>query len=159
MDNDNLHWYAIKVFWNRVKALSGIFASAGVEIYTQTVVPSLVFVRSDEKFILDLRHDRYEDLYVYSDPETRIPYVIPEKDFNIFRIVTSARDEGLEYLGDDQPKYHEGDRVRVTAGMFKGAEGHVRRIKKDRRLVISIEGVCAVATSYIHPSLLEKVND
>jgi ribosomal protein L24 len=50
-----------------------------------------------------------------------------------------------------------GDRVVVTDGPFKGAEGHIRRIKKDRRLVVAIAGVVAVATTYIHPSMLKKI--
>ena len=45
----------------------------------------------------------------------------------------------------------------VTDGPFKGAEGHIRRIKKDRRLVVTIAGVVAVATTYIHPSMLKKI--
>jgi transcription antitermination factor NusG len=47
--------------------------------------------------------------------------------------------------------------VVVTDGPFKGAEGHIKRIKKDRRLVVTIAGVVAVATAYIHPSMLKKV--
>jgi transcription antitermination factor NusG len=54
-------------------------------------------------------------------------------------------------------QYHEGDLVRVTEGPFKGAVGHIKRIKKDRRLIVSISGIAAVATSYIHPQFLETV--
>ena len=46
----------------------------------------------------------------------------------------------------------------VTGGPFKGAEGHIKRIKRDRRLIVTIKGVVAVATAYIHPSLLRKVS-
>ena len=73
--------------------------------------------------------------------------------------MVSAGRDGLELLGDDRPEYHEGDRVVVTDGPFKGAEGHIKRIKRDRRLVVTIRGVVAVATTYIHPSLLRKVEE
>ena len=49
--------------------------------------------------------------------------------------------------------------MRVTDGVFKGAEGYVKRIKKDRRLVVSIRGVVAVATSYIPPQFLEILSE
>ena len=49
--------------------------------------------------------------------------------------------------------------MRVTGGPFKGAEGHIKRIKRDRRLVVTIRGVVAVATTYIHPSLLRRVEE
>ena len=45
----------------------------------------------------------------------------------------------------------------MTGGPLKGAEGYIRRIKKDRRLLVCIEGVIAVASSYIPAELLEKV--
>jgi transcription antitermination factor NusG len=76
----------------------------------------------------------------------------------IFRFVVTAGRQGLTLLGDDKPEYHMGDRVVVTDGPFKGAEGHIKRIKKDRRLVVSISGVAAVATTYIHPQFLETID-
>lgn len=45
----------------------------------------------------------------------------------------------------------------MTDGPFKGAEGHIKRIKKDRRVVVAIGGVVAVAITYIHPKFLEKI--
>ena len=50
-----------------------------------------------------------------------------------------------------------GVRVRVTEGPFKGAEGYIKRIKGNRRLIVSIEGVVAVATTYIPGCFLEKI--
>jgi transcription antitermination factor NusG len=75
----------------------------------------------------------------------------------VFIFVSSSGAQGLTFLGDDRPEYHQGDLVRVTDGPFKGAEGHIKRIKKDRRLVVSIRGVAAVATTFIHPQFLEVV--
>jgi len=47
--------------------------------------------------------------------------------------------------------------VRVIDGKFKGAEGYICRIKKNSRLVVAIQGVCAVATSYIPQSFIQKI--
>ena len=74
----------------------------------------------------------------------------------LFRIAVEAQDSGLEFLGEDKPEYHQGERVRVIDGPYKGAEGYIRRIKKDRRLLVCISGVAVVATSYIPASFLEK---
>lgn len=152
-----MNWYAVKVFYNRVASLTEWFKGQDVEIYTQKVVPSLVFVKAEEQLIIRLRYEKYQDIFVYSDRETRVPCAIPEDQMRVFRLVTSSGEDGLEFLGDDLPKYHAGDRVRVLAGPLKGAEGHIIRIKKDRRLVVSIAGVCAVATSFIPAALLEKI--
>ena len=40
---------------------------------------------------------------------------------------------------------------------FEGCEGVFMRLKGDRRVVVSIPGVVAVATAFIHPSLIQKL--
>ena len=49
--------------------------------------------------------------------------------------------------------------MRVLEGPLKGAEGYIKRIRKDRRLLVAIEGFIAVATTFIPPQFLEKVPD
>ena len=75
----------------------------------------------------------------------------------MFRIITSASATGIEYFPDDLPKFREGEHVRVIAGDFEGAEGTIVRIKKDRRLVVTITGVCAVATPHLPQEFLDCV--
>ena len=94
---------------------------------------------------------------IYRNASRTQPAIIRDKEMEVFRFVVTAGHQGLTLLGDDRPEYHLGDRVVVTQGPFKGAEGHIKRIKKDRRLVVTIPGVVAVATAYIHPDLLKKV--
>lgn len=94
---------------------------------------------------------------VYFDRETKKPAIISDPEMDAFMLVTSTDDPGLEYLSDAPEEFRRGDRVRVTEGVFKGAEGYIRRIKGNRRLIVSIEGVVAVATTYIPGSFLEKI--
>ena len=54
-------------------------------------------------------------------------------------------------------KFYQGDHVKVIDGTFKGAEGYICRIKKNHRLIITVHGVCAVATSYIPQAFLKKI--
>ena len=49
------------------------------------------------------------------------------------------------------------EHVKVIDGTFKGAEGYICRIKKNHRLIITVHGVCAVATSYIPQAFLKKI--
>jgi len=51
----------------------------------------------------------------------------------------------------------KGDRVRVIDGIFKGAEGYVCRVHGTKRFVVKINGVAAVATTYIPRGFLEKI--
>ena len=94
---------------------------------------------------------------VYFERETKKPAVIPDPEMEAFMLVTSTDDPGLEYLPEAPAELRRGDRVRVTEGVFKGAEGYIRRVKGNRRLIVSIEGVVAVATTYIPGCFLEKI--
>ena len=171
---DGTHWYALKVFYNRVVYLKSLLP-AGLENYIpvhtvetheqgrlsykeEPLIPSLMFVRCSEEWLVSFKHDHNEDFMYYADPETRKPGPIRDDEMRSFILVTSA-DAGrnTQYFGADAPEYHTGDRVRVIDGIYKGAEGYIKRIKKDRKLIVSVTGVAVVAVSYIHPSYLEKI--
>lgn len=153
-----MNWYAMKVYYNRVQPLLHEVEADGVEYFAPTdVITSLLFVRATEDWVTRFAAERWRQVWLYRRMDDRRPSVVSDREMEVFRFVVSAGREGLELLGDDKPEYHQGDRVVVTGGPFKGAEGHIKRIKKDRRLVVTISGVVAVATTYIHPSLLRKV--
>lgn len=157
MGETKLHWYAIKAFWRRTVALLEMLDESGVEYYAQKILPSYIFVHTDRMTVKRMQSNCIGKYYVYADRVTREPSVVPDKEMEIFRIITSSGDNGLEFLGEDPSVYQKGDKVRVLDGPFKGAEGYVVRIKKDRRLVVTISGVAAIATSYIPMELLEKI--
>ncbi|MBP5498693.1 MAG: KOW motif-containing protein, partial [Muribaculaceae bacterium] len=71
--------------------------------------------------------------------------------------VAGHHEEEIVYLDPAELNLTKGDRVRVLAGPFAGAEGVFVRVKGDRRVVVTIEGVVAVATTFVHPSLIEKI--
>ena len=171
-----LHWYALKVFWNRVVYLKSLLDPAGVQTYVplhtveqydrgqlsyveKQLIPSLMFVRCEEKWLRKFKDLHNADFMYYTDPETHKPGVISDAEMRSFILVTSAgAGREVKYFGADAPEYHTGDRVRVIDGIYKGAEGYIKRIKKDRKLIVSVTGVAVVAVSYIHPSFLEKIN-
>lgn len=158
MSNDpDLHWYAIKAFWRRTASIIEMLDEKGFEYYSQNILPSFLFLHTDRITIKRLQGDCYGKYYVYADRKTKEPSVIPDREIEIFRIVTSSGATGLEFLDDNPEKYQKGDKVRVTDGPFKGAEGYVVRLKKDRRLVVTISGVAAIATTFIPPELLQKI--
>lgn len=155
---DEHHWYAAKVFFNKTAPVVAHLQAANVRYYLPSdIIPSLLFIYTTPDFLKSFQSKFYDRLWIYSDRLTRQPSAIPDREMQLFIFITSAGQKGLVYLGEDRPEYHIGDRVRVTSGPFKGAEGHIKRIKKDRRLIVTISGIAAVATTFIHPSLLEPV--
>lgn len=151
-------WYAAKVQYNRVQPIRERLVTDNVVYFIPEIISSLVFLEATDDYLVHFEQDFFSRLWIYRDPLTRKPSPIPNHEMELFMFVCSAGKQGLTYLGDDKPEYHRGDRVRVTDGPFKGAEGHIVRIKKDRRLVVSIRGVAALATTYIHPQFLEPIS-
>ncbi len=168
-------WYALKVVYNRTSPVGERIAADGRRSYVpmhrveravggrtvsreEPLVGSLMFVRAEERYVVDLERRLTGKVMLYRRSGGREPAPIPDTEMEIFMLVTSIRDRGLEPVDAFGADCRRGDRVRVTDGVFKGAEGYVRRIGKDRRLVVSIEGVVAVATSYIPLRFLQRID-
>lgn len=172
-------WYALKVFYGKALELRAEFTRAGIESYYpvqasgKPFVQSLLFVHCRERELVRMHSDGTigSKFSIYSHREKRrrlyseevferlVPAPIDEQEMAVFMLVTSASPDSYDILGPDDSKYHCGQLVRVMAGPFEGLVGRVHRIKKDRRLVVAISGVIAVATVHIDPRLLEAVED
>ena len=157
--SETVRWYAIKVYYNRMTQLREQLTVDGIRFFIPSMVSSLLFVQASKDYLIQFEEGYRGRLWMYRDLLTGKPSAIPEREMEVFIFVCTAGQQGLSYLGEDKPEYHKGDRVRVTDGVFKGAEGYIKRIKKDRRLVVSIRGVVAVATSYIPPQFLEIISE
>lgn len=169
-------WYALKVFYNRVFNVEQILQKEGVESYIPTIVrevklsnrtirrkepavSSLMFVRESEEYMRELQTKLQSicPFMLYYDREVKRPAPISEKEMTMFMLVTSSGEQGLEYMADDVIDFEKGMHVRVTGGKFEGSEGYIHRIKGDKKLIVRIEGVVAVATTYIPSCFLEKI--
>lgn len=175
LSGDNGCWFALKVFHNKAAKLKADLTSEfGIECYmplekvivelpggkrvskTKPAIAGILFLHCHMSALRAIKARILGDAMFYPRPDGT-PAVIPPHEMAMFRLVTSSGENGLEYLSDTSVNYSVGQRVRVLGGPFEGAEGHICRIKGNRRLVVSIHGICAVATSYIPACFLEKV--
>lgn len=170
------HWFALKVFYNKVFEIEDMLRKDKLETYIpceealverngvkrkvrRPVISSLMFFRSTVRRALEVQRQFTDKVILYTRQKglRKLPLAIPEREMNIFMLVTSSGEEGMEYFGEDNPKFHRGERVRVIDGKFKGAEGVICWIKKNSRLVVTVQGVCAVATTYIPQAFLRRI--
>lgn len=168
------NWYALRIFYNRIEPLRQTLdvaairyfyphhlvekcSDGGLDYVQEPIIKSLIFIRSTCESLDMIRLKHVGSVSPYFDHRTRKPLIIPDEQMEPFIKLCDIKDSGLEYLGEDSPQFHKGDRVRVIDGIFKGYEGHIKRIKHDRRLIVTIEGVAAFATKFIPPAFLEKV--
>lgn len=171
-----MHWHAFKVFYNKVFEIEYILRESGTETYIpcetvvverngtkkkvrRPVISSLLFFRSTEREALAWQQKLPERVMLYTHlvEWKKLPVSIPDREMNVFMLVSSSGEKGLEYWGDFNSDYRTGEHVLVTEGPFKGAEGYIHRIKGNRRLIVAIEGICAVATAYIPRCFLRKI--
>ena len=171
-----MHWYAFKVFYNKVFEIEDSLNRDKIETYIpcerilverggvkkyvrKPIISSLLFFYSTEKRALALQQKLTDRVLLYTRLVNwqKLPIAIPEREMKIFMLVTSSGEKGLDYFGDVPMEYSTGERVLVTDGPFKGAEGCIHRLKGNRRLIVAIQGVCAVATAYIPQCFLRKI--
>lgn len=171
------HWYAFKVFFNKVFEIDRCIREFKVETYFPVVktykvtgdhhrivqrpaISSLIFVRCSETEVWDIQQQLFGRvmLYTHKTEGAKLASPIDEEEMRVFRLVTSVEDERLQYLDVESINYKEGQRVRVLDGPYKDCVGYIKRIKGNRRLLVAVEGLALVATSYIPSVFLEKIN-
>ena len=165
---DSPAWYALKVFYSKAPLVQDAFRKAGHDSYLpKMVVESFDHGQlkyAEKPIVASLLFVHCTAMLYYTDPaaaDKHKPGRIPDREMDNFRIATSiaSTDPGAMYLGSDAEKLCTGDRVRVTEGIYKGAEGYVKRIRHARKVLVAIKGVAVVALSNIPPQYLEKIDN
>ena len=169
-------WYAIRVTYNRELKVKEDLDERGITCFVpmqyrreerggvmvKRLVPSvhnLIFINLTPTEMKDYKSTTALPIRYIMDRETRKPVTVPDREMESFIKVAGTYDEKLVYLTPDPGDFSRGERVRIIGGPFAGAEGIFVRVKGDRRVVINVEGIVAVATTFVHPSMIEKITD
>lgn len=169
-------WYPLRITYSRELQLKEVLDAENIENFIPMhyeyvkqgdrkirklvpVVHNLVFVHASLATIDRIKQSVGFSLSVryIVDRETNRPLVVPDSQMRSFIAVSGNYEEQIVYLDPVLTALRKGDPVRITGGVFEGVEGIIIRVKGDRRVSVCIQGVMAVATAYIHPSLIEKI--
>lgn len=176
MGNEHINWYAVRTMYCNDMNVGHYLKARGAEVFIpmhyvdikrggvmrkvlEPVVRNIVFVRTTRN-LLDIAKEELEPKWairLFMNHATKEPIIIPEEQMRSFIAVAGTYDEQLLYLGSEELEYKVGDKVRIIAGPFQGAQGRLLRIKGHKRLVVEIENVMAVATTYIPAQMVEKI--
>ena len=169
-------WYAIRVTYHRELKVKEDLDARGITCFVpmqyrreerhgvmiKRLVPSvhnLIFIHITPSGMKEYKASTDLPIRYMMNRETHKPIIVPSREMENFIKVAGTYEEKLIYLNPDPGDFAKGERVRIIGGMFAGAEGVFVRIKGDRRVVVNIEGLVAVATTYVHPSMIEKITD
>lgn len=122
------------------------------------VVHNLLFVHACPSDVKRVK-SRVSYLQYITDTRSGRKIIIPDVDMQRFIAVAGTYNDHLLYFQPDELNLSKGTRVRITGGDFEGHEGVFLKVKgaRDRRVVIAIQGVIAVAMATIHPDLIEVI--
>ena len=165
------HWYVAHTRVNQEFIIKAKLDELGVENFLpqdtrvretpvgrkQIRVPlihGMIFIRTDRDTSFSLINDHFLRIVYLKDIGGRHSLVIPDKQMADFMFVLDVAGSGVEVLNKD---LKQGDRVRVVKGPLAGLEGELIRVRGHKRVVIRIEGVASIATTYIPGSHLERI--
>ena len=168
------HWFAMRVTYSREVKMKELLEEKGVECFVpmqyqtkiirgrkakilKPVIHNLLFARATKTEMQEIKK-HYEYLqYIINREHQKI--IVPDAQMQRFIAVAGTYDEQLIWVNPEDLNIKKGTRVRITAGDFEGQEGIFIKVKgaRDKRVVIAIQGVIAVAMTTLHPSLIEVI--
>lgn len=176
---DVFHWFVLRVTYGRERKLATILEESNIKYYLPTVVrhynrpkdgklmkkeisaiPNLLFVYITRAHLQALKREM-EDCIPFRylmDKATRQPAIVRERQMDDFIKVTSMDPESLLYLDNPDVVLRKGEPVEITHGPLAGVQAYVLRIHRDRKVVLSLDGIIAAAYSvHIPQEWLRKI--
>ncbi|MBQ9576814.1 MAG: UpxY family transcription antiterminator [Muribaculaceae bacterium] len=181
MQKDKIHWFPMRVTYNRELKIKGLLDELQIENfvpmrydYVQTrsgkkkmmipAIRNLIFVKSSRETLTRLKMSnagfepmRYMTRKSLTDGRNEIIYV-PDKQMDNFMRVASIPDDRIIVLDNADFINKVGKRVEITEGYFAGVEGVIKRIKRNKHVVVQIDGVAAVAIAFVPASCLSFID-
>lgn len=125
------------------------------------VVHNLIFIHATLSAIkrIKVRIPHLQYMTEIKDKK-RVPIIIPEEQMKQFIAVAGTYNDQLLYLSSEEVNLKTGTLVRIRGGMFDGLKGRLVKVKgvRNKRVVVNIQGVIAVAIATVHPDLIEIIS-
>lgn len=179
IEKNAVAWYVLRVTYQREIAASKALEELHVEHYVPTIktrirnekgasigwkteplVHNYIFINDSYDNILNLKQGKLDYLRFMMAKDTttgeNMPQYVPDKQMKDFMKV--VRTMGSKPV-DPNIDLKKGDHVRVLTGPFEGVEGIYIKMpnRHEKRVVIKILGVAAVATMALNASDIEKL--
>lgn len=168
-------WFAMRATYGRALKAQQYLSEKGIKTFVPMryvsettgnrsvkklvpVMPNIIFVYTEPSIIKEAKR-KADYLQYIVNGRSGDKITVPIKDMERFIAACGTYDEHLLWLHEDDVNIEKGKRVRITGGIFKGQEGILIKVKgaRDKRVVVVIKGVMAVALASIHPSLIELI--
>lgn len=169
----------MRVTYHREMQMKSHFEEMGIECFVpmryelqeegatgqERLVPAihnLIFVHSTQETLTRLKMERREFAPLrymmrhLENGETQI-MTVPDREMDNFIKAASVQDRSAFLVEDSDYFSKIGRMVRITAGQFKDVVGVVKRVKRNRCVVVRIQGVAAVVIANVPGRFVEEV--
>lgn len=163
---DVSEWYALRVTYGRELKLDAELDELGIKHFLPlktvhynrksdgklmkkqvSAIPNLIFVYSTRTYIQELKQQLSATIPIryFMDRTTREPLIVPKRQMEDFIRLAGDGDDNLIYLDNPDIIFEKGQPVEVVYGPFAGIQGYVLRIRRDRKVVLVLNGLIAAA--------------
>jgi len=118
------------------------------------IVPGLLFIRTDYQTARTLSIESRVKIVFLRNLANHQLLIVPDKQMQDFMFLLDFSELAVRI---ENTSLRRGDRVRVIKGDFAGIEGELIRLKGHKRVVVRLEGLFSLATTYIPGAYLEKI--
>lgn len=180
--DETKQWYVLRILHGQVINISDLFISDGNYAYAAMLWK--VFRKDGKKhkqlvpflnLLFAYLSEEQAESYVKCDSNSRYityyynhfvdeggknpPLVIKENEMKNLILASSQLNEHVMNVDLKDCKFESDELVEVTDGPFKGIVGRVARIARQKRVVITMQGISsAITTAYIPPYFLRKIS-
>lgn len=182
-DND-VEWFPMRSTYGREQKVKENLDKLGIDNYVpmtyETVetkgerhkqfvpaVHNLIFVHSSKETIKALKSNNtllsslrfiMKKSILDKDRKSEI-ITVPMNQMNNFIKATKGHEEDVTYLKNSNSLSTVGQKVRITNGVFFGVEGQIKRIHKNKRVLVCVEGISSVMLNFVPKKILEIISD
>lgn len=172
-----LRWYAMRATFKRELVAKQLLDDVEVENYIpmrevtriargrrvtfhEPAIHNLIFVRWTKDALQSFkRRVPYLQYLTSRCGNDNVPITVADGDMNSFIALSSSDELSREYYDPSMADIKSGMRVRITGGTLSGVEGYYVKIKgkRNKRVLVSIDNVVAVATAAVKPDMIEVI--
>lgn len=177
-DTETKHWFVMRSSYSREMKAKDLLDKDGFECYVPTrqerierngkieqrtvaVVHNLLFVHSTREALDPWKriHEEEAALRYTIDKSTGKPMIVDNKSMQDFMRVIAQADDSLLFLDNPDIILTKGQKVEIILGPLKGVQGYILRIRRDRRVVVSLHGIVSVALAAMPMSHFKAISN
>ncbi|MBR1882699.1 MAG: UpxY family transcription antiterminator [Muribaculaceae bacterium] len=181
VNNNNMtqpQWFAMRATYHREVSVKSMLEEAGISCYLpmqhqiklshgrkmrvmKPLVSSLLFVHCDKERLQSFKSRLPQLQYMTMQTgQQRKPIIVPDRQMSDFMRVVDSHSDDLKYFSPEELCVTSGMKVRVHGGSFDGLEGRLvgARGRRNRRIVVSIDGVVSVSVEVGDAELIEVLS-